>query len=337
MKMKNKIPFLLFAIIIINAIALITSYAHPGKTDSSGGHYDNATGEYHYHHGYPPHQHTNGICPYNYDDRTNNTSIVSSESLSKSINDSKPAIFSKSSKNSIFALPLIVFLGISIYICHKQYSEKDKYKNKLLQAEQELFILKKDYEYLRNYFFHVDLRKASCVPDDIYFDKYRLPHKIINGNDIYTVYINQNGQKYHCKKGCSGASNEINLLKLSDDWQPCFRCAFSTLEPLRNSYWYSNYISLVELRKKYIIETKDLRLLIQDWDHILCQVTRSDISAFNDSKVMVENDYTICIKFDSEKSYSICSHPFVLEELENIIFEEYQIEVYIKACKNIIS
>lgn len=38
--------------------------AHPGRTDSKGGHYNHSTGEYHYHHGYPEHQHPNGICPY---------------------------------------------------------------------------------------------------------------------------------------------------------------------------------------------------------------------------------------------------------------------------------
>ena len=40
------------------------SLAHSGRTDSSGGHYDRSTGEYHYHHGYPAHQHPGGVCPY---------------------------------------------------------------------------------------------------------------------------------------------------------------------------------------------------------------------------------------------------------------------------------
>lgn len=39
-------------------------FAHSGRTDSSGGHYNHSTGEYHYHHGYPAHQHTGGACPY---------------------------------------------------------------------------------------------------------------------------------------------------------------------------------------------------------------------------------------------------------------------------------
>ena len=63
--------FLLFGIVI---------FAHPGNTDGSGGHSDNSSGEYHYHHGYPAHQHTGGECPYDFDDRTGYNSGSSSSS-----------------------------------------------------------------------------------------------------------------------------------------------------------------------------------------------------------------------------------------------------------------
>lgn len=54
------IPFLTFP---------ITSFAHSGRTDSSGGHHDynnkSGLGGYHYHcNGHPPHLHDGGICPY---------------------------------------------------------------------------------------------------------------------------------------------------------------------------------------------------------------------------------------------------------------------------------
>ncbi len=49
----------------------VLCFAHSGKTDSSGGHYDSSAGEYHYHHGYSAHQHPNGDCPYDFDDKTN--------------------------------------------------------------------------------------------------------------------------------------------------------------------------------------------------------------------------------------------------------------------------
>lgn len=44
--------------------------AHPRNLDANGGHYDNSTGEYHYHHGWPAHEHTNGKCPYNFVDNS---------------------------------------------------------------------------------------------------------------------------------------------------------------------------------------------------------------------------------------------------------------------------
>ena len=58
--------FLFVFLLLIPSIA----FAHPGRTDANGGHYDRSTGEYHYHHGYEAHQHPDGICPYDYNDRT---------------------------------------------------------------------------------------------------------------------------------------------------------------------------------------------------------------------------------------------------------------------------
>lgn len=45
--------FLVFITILLSVCA----YAHSGRTDSNGGHYDHSTGEYHYHHGYGEHDH----------------------------------------------------------------------------------------------------------------------------------------------------------------------------------------------------------------------------------------------------------------------------------------
>ena len=72
---------ILLSLLVCVALFAFAS-AHPGRTDSSGGHYDRSTGEYHYHHGYPAHQHTNGVCPYDYDDKTGQNSGSSSSSVS---------------------------------------------------------------------------------------------------------------------------------------------------------------------------------------------------------------------------------------------------------------
>lgn len=62
------------SVIICIVLCIVIASAHPGDTDANGGHYDHSAGEYHYHHGYPAHQHTGGTCPYDYDDRTGQNS-----------------------------------------------------------------------------------------------------------------------------------------------------------------------------------------------------------------------------------------------------------------------
>lgn len=62
---KGIILFVLAAMLLF---FVSPAYSHSGRTDSSGGHRDtkNASGlgSYHYHHGYGPHLHPNGVCPY---------------------------------------------------------------------------------------------------------------------------------------------------------------------------------------------------------------------------------------------------------------------------------
>lgn len=76
------------------------AFAHSGGTDANGGHWNHKTGEYHYHHGYPAHQHTNGICPYDYDDQTGASSGSSGGSSSSSVNSSSGGA-STSSNNPV--------------------------------------------------------------------------------------------------------------------------------------------------------------------------------------------------------------------------------------------
>lgn len=68
----------------------MTALAHPGKTDSKGGHTDWSTGEYHYHHGYSAHQHYDmdgdgkDDCPYDFKDATDHRSGSSNSGTGKS-------------------------------------------------------------------------------------------------------------------------------------------------------------------------------------------------------------------------------------------------------------
>ena len=61
---KKTKQIVLMAFCVIFILGSCTVFAHPGDTDADGGHYDYYEDEYHYHHGYPEHQHQKGVCPY---------------------------------------------------------------------------------------------------------------------------------------------------------------------------------------------------------------------------------------------------------------------------------
>lgn len=90
---------------LLFAILFSISYAHPGDTDENGGHYDRSTGEYHYHHGYPAHDHPGGVCPYDYKDNTDHTTRSGSSS---SAGKSSGAIILSA------AISVIIFAGAAI-------------------------------------------------------------------------------------------------------------------------------------------------------------------------------------------------------------------------------
>lgn len=68
--MKKLCAFI--CIIALASIFVITCSAHSGGTDVHGGHMDHSSGDYHYHHGRPAHDHydinEDGVidCPYDY-------------------------------------------------------------------------------------------------------------------------------------------------------------------------------------------------------------------------------------------------------------------------------
>lgn len=65
-------------------------FAHAGRTDANGGHFNSKTGDYHYHHGWPAHYHTNGECPYDFIDVADHSTGLEDElsALSSSLRES---------------------------------------------------------------------------------------------------------------------------------------------------------------------------------------------------------------------------------------------------------
>ena len=119
--MFRKIPFLLLALLILLLIFSVISFAHPGDTDSNGGHYDHSTGKYHYHHGYPAHSHIGG-CPYDYDDKTGWQSGESAQSDSYS-NDSPKTDNTNNNWSFESTVGIIMLIVIGLFV-FKTWVEK---------------------------------------------------------------------------------------------------------------------------------------------------------------------------------------------------------------------
>lgn len=96
MKYERKLLQKIVTLALVFALCLpIGANAHSGRTDSSGGHHDyknvSGLGYYHYHHGYPPHLHSAGVCPYNSTGNTTSGTASSSESSKTSTQNSESA------------------------------------------------------------------------------------------------------------------------------------------------------------------------------------------------------------------------------------------------------
>ena len=112
--------------ICLLCVSLCTSaYAHPGRTDSKGGHRNTSTGEYHYHHGKPEHQHINGVCPY---DKTAGKSdfdflveFVGAESKNNTSKGTKSSdnIQPQKESSSNGYLPILIVVGGALIVFFK--------------------------------------------------------------------------------------------------------------------------------------------------------------------------------------------------------------------------
>ncbi len=237
--MKKKLYYVLFFLIFLTLV-FTTASAHSGRTDSNGGHYNHSTGEYHYHHGYPEHQHTNGICPY-----------TSDHTKKKSEDDSGIGIIVLPCLGGIFVIGFAIS-KITNCIQEKDYSRKQIINN-LLNCEIDTTsiikpILNDSAKYC-NLLSELQKHKSS-LPKGVTISHNNELHS--TPNDIYTVYTTHTGRTIHKTKGCSGATIAVNISKVLNK-KPCKLCFCSKLKQIEPGYvrniisdvssvWYKSYI-----------------------------------------------------------------------------------------------
>lgn len=257
------------------ALVLCTVFvaAHSGGTDSKGGHYNHSTGEYHYHHGYPAHQHTGGVCPYDFDDKTGQSSGSSGSSSKRNSqaavsNAVQPKAVSSSKSNSsaletLFGCTILfVWLGIPLIrlflaLCAsaKDFLIDRPKRQKAAAAEKARLSAEfaerqnlERTEFLRAYQGH---RLSEVVPPpnvDDHIDPDGLPCGDGTGRwgTAYTVYVTYHGKVYHRRSVCGTACGTSTNITRTYGLRPCSRCCKSVPPDLT---WYYKQQRL--LQKSY--------------------------------------------------------------------------------------
>lgn len=252
------------ALVLAVTLCIGSASAHPGRTDANGGHYNHSTGEYHYHHGYPAHQHIDGVCPYDYDDRTGWNSGSSSQEKGLYYLDGTPVERKEETKPkpepaedkkdqtggliAFFAAVFIFFVwpmlsviaeGISWYREKRNQQtptalpEPKPVKPKPVQPPMRT-ISKKERDHMiqadayREVCGGRSIREMAEVPEGVYFDTFDRPNTLNRDppEDPFFVYVTKKGESYHLRT-CRLAKNAspMNICQaMAEGKQPCKLC-----------------------------------------------------------------------------------------------------------------
>lgn len=229
--------------------------AHPGRTDSHGGHRNRSTGEYHYHHGYPAHQHTNGICPYNFDDQTGVNSGTSggretAEKVEKATEEG-PApkggngwrIFWWVIGGIVIGVP--VLLGIIGVILEAIRERKERVRRKVQISQW--------YEQ----YDEKPFKEALHIPFNFSINENDEPVKLVEGEEELEVYVARMGGAYH-RKNCRYAEFSLPEKIWKAKGMGCHPCRVCH-PPDYDFSWYFAYKGL-----KQHMEGLGVQLKIED-------------------------------------------------------------------------
>ena len=193
--MKQRFQKILIIWILLISVFFSVVYAHSGRTDSNGGHYVGGTSEYHYHHGYPAHDHIDGVCPYRLNENVTKKNNISDSIISdKDDNKNNDKVIKsnievnnkKNNEKSTFNTIIgIFFLSIFVIIPlfgEIYYSIRDKYFDRKKESieNSEVKIIPKE---------NCDVNKINNVNEKNEYICPRCSGKLIIKNGRYGKFI----------------------------------------------------------------------------------------------------------------------------------------------------
>ena len=246
------------ALVLCVLLCTVSVYAHPGGLDGNGGHYDRSTGEYHYHHGYPAHQHVDGQCPYVFDDRTGQTSGGSGTAQrtpgnNRYVPKEKPK--ETISWEDIGACLILALCGVGFLVV---VFEPNRRRGRKPSAPASAPVSRQDplAEKYRALYTGKSIRDLAGVPGWACFDDRNLPHTLIcqGEEDPFEVFVTDSGSAYH-RRACKFAQggHPVNLCATVS----MGRCACKACEPMGEvPEFVVQYRNLRKIQRKYRIDMR---------------------------------------------------------------------------------
>ena len=261
-------------------LSLVSFYvsAHSGGTDANGGHYQGSS--YHYHHGYPAHQHTNGECPYDFVDNTKGNS--GSTKTEKEYVYITKEVESSASKFYTIGFYFVLFIGFilaysslkahrSKYIeifnvreIHRKEIEslKDSYNVKIYALEEQIVrhnLEKNEIALLEAYTdspFYEEAKPKKELVLNKKDNAFRIKNEDGSFFELSEVYIaSRSAGRFHVKDGCCGAYIQASLQDVMYEKTPCSKCCSrSYIEKIYKPFktWHEEYERSESLKRRNI-------------------------------------------------------------------------------------
>ena len=222
--MKKK--YITLLLIILFAIPAV-SFGHPGNTDGNGGH--NSSTGYHYHHGYPEHQHINGQCPYDFDDKTGQNSGSSTDYNDNNNDNNNQYIASAEPADNplvdaisyllmfaMYGLIIWAFIMVIIIAIKKEPEKKPVYTTTQCKPQKNIATIAP----ITN---EVKINPTTCYAEPIGAKPEQRPEY----KKTVFVYVTKSGNKYH-RKNCTVLTGGERRLDVSVakglGYTPCSKC-----------------------------------------------------------------------------------------------------------------
>ena len=220
---------------LLLALLMLPAFAHGGGTDWRGGH--NSSSGYHFHHGYGPHQHPGGVCPYDFDDKTGENGGGNSRTATTPKPTGAPTPVQSAEKSTgailwAFSIPVGFVLLLLMYEHIKDKADRKKY-TALYSGKSTL--------------------ELCGAPDGFDVGTDGLP-KEANANGwgkSLTFYVSKTGRSFHANQRCNKQAHvKIHAVNLGNR-RSCGRC-----NPVRppDFRWYYKYKEIGRIKQKYKIE-----------------------------------------------------------------------------------